>query len=131
LQQKASNKFIFFCLKMTDIILQCTLDDARIMTKILSAISFKQNQTAIVVVTDGGMKVYTESSSTLQACGWLRKELFSDYTFKQPENEPSPMFGCNLTTLLQCLSVSDEGTLGGSTAVKLCYAGPGHPLVLM
>lgn len=40
------------------------------------------------------------------------------------------MFGCNLTTLLNCLSVSDD-TVGGSTAVKICYAGPGHPLVVM
>eukprot|EP00299_Pterocystis_sp_00344_P010430 c4657_g1_i1.p1 GENE.c4657_g1_i1~~c4657_g1_i1.p1 ORF type:complete len:296 (-),score=78.28 c4657_g1_i1:29-916(-) len=113
-----------------DIVLQCQLDDGRVLSKILAAIHLKQNQNATVVITEGGLKIYTESSQSFQASGWLRKELFSDFQFRQPDNDPSPMFGVNLTNLLQCLSMSEE-SVSASTAVKICYAGPGHPLVLM
>ncbi|KAF3848999.1 hypothetical protein F7725_015496 [Dissostichus mawsoni] len=86
-------------------VLVASLDNARNLSNILKAITFKDH--AIFSATPNGLKVTVEDSKCLQANAFIQSEIFQEYTIK----EDSVGFQVNLTVLLDCLNI-----FGGSTA---------------
>ncbi|CAG0894791.1 unnamed protein product, partial [Cyprideis torosa] len=87
------------------------------------------NETALITATEQGLKVTVEEARCVQATAFLAEELFAEYEIVNK----SLSFCVNLRVLLDCLTIFGESTLPGSPSpsLKLCYAGTGHPLVLL
>ncbi|KAG7269829.1 hypothetical protein CRUP_032352 [Coryphaenoides rupestris] len=90
-------------------ILVASLDNARNISNVLKAITFKDH--AIFSATPNGLKA----------------DIFQEFTIK----EDSVGFQVNLTVLLDCLTIFGGSTVPGvTTALRMCYAGYGYPLTL-
>ncbi|XP_028401770.1 cell cycle checkpoint protein RAD1-like [Dendronephthya gigantea] len=107
-------------------ILVAQLFNARNLTNILKAIHFKETSTCFL--SANGIKVTVESAKCVQANAFIQAGIFHEFNF----NEDCATFRINLDNLLACLdifgSVRDNSI---TTALKMCYAGHGSPLVLM
>lgn len=108
-----------------DYILVASLDNARNLSNILKAITFKDH--AIFSATPNGLKVTVEDSKCLQANAFIQAGIFQEYTIK----DDLVGFQVNLTVLLDCLNIFGGSTVPGvSTALRMCYKGYGYPLTL-
>ena len=63
-------------------------------------------------------------------------DIFQEYYLKPGEEEGEDIcFSVNLGTVLECLNMFGgtgvEGGAAGSPNLKMCYAGYGHPLILL
>ncbi|XP_061589643.1 cell cycle checkpoint protein RAD1 [Cololabis saira] len=106
-------------------VLVATLDNARNLSNILKAITFKDH--AIFTVTPNGLKVTVEDSKCLQANVFIQAEIFQEFTIK----EDLVVFQLNLTVLLDCLNIFGGSPIAGApTALRMCYRGYGYPLTL-
>ncbi|KAI4886513.1 hypothetical protein NFI96_024877 [Prochilodus magdalenae] len=101
-------------------ILVASLDNARNLSNVLKAISFKDH--AIFNATQNGLKVTVEDSKCLQANAFIQADIFQEFTLK----EDVVGFQVNLTVLLDCLTIFG----GVNTALRMCYNGYGYPLTL-
>jgi len=85
-------------------------------------------QSAVVVVTSDGLKVTVEDSKCVQANAFIQADMFQQFVL----SEEMISFKISLTVLLDCLNIfGSGGTPGAHTALKMCYAGRGHPLVMV
>ncbi|XP_052432449.1 cell cycle checkpoint protein RAD1 [Carassius gibelio] len=106
-------------------ILIASLDNARNLSNILKAISFRDH--AIFNATQNGLKVTVEDSKCLQANAFIQADIFQEYIIK----EDTVGFQVNLTVLLDCLTIFGGSTVPGvCTALRMCYNGYGYPLTL-
>uniref|UniRef100_A0A3P9K7N5 Cell cycle checkpoint protein RAD1 n=1 Tax=Oryzias latipes TaxID=8090 RepID=A0A3P9K7N5_ORYLA len=106
-------------------VLVASLDNARNLSNILKAITFKDH--AVFTATPNGLKVTVEDSKCLQANAFIQTEIFQEFTLK----EDLVTFQINLTVLLDCLNIFGGNTVAGtSTALRMCYKGYGYPLTL-
>uniref|UniRef100_A0A3Q2X0H5 RAD1 homolog (S. pombe) n=1 Tax=Haplochromis burtoni TaxID=8153 RepID=A0A3Q2X0H5_HAPBU len=136
-------------------VLVANLDNARNLSNILKAITFKDH--AIFTATTNGLKVTVEDSKCLQANAFIQAEIFQEFTIR----EDLVAFQINLTVLLDCLNIFGGTTTPGkihknkrikkklhlrwdstcflsvfcdaagvSTALRMCYKGYGYPLTL-
>jgi len=107
-------------------ILVAKLDNARNLHNILKAVHFKESATCFV--SSNGLKFTVEDAKCVQANAFVQSGIFQEFIFK----EESATFRINLNVLLECLNIfgssKDTGTF---TALKMCYAGYGSPLILM
>ncbi|XP_074635306.1 cell cycle checkpoint protein RAD1-like isoform X1 [Acropora palmata] len=107
-------------------ILVAKLDNARNLHSILKAVHFKESATCFV--SSNGLKFTVEDAKCVQANAFVQSGIFQEYTFK----EESATFRISLNVLLECLNIfgssKDTATF---TALKMCYAGYGYPLILM
>uniref|UniRef100_A0A667YPN3 RAD1 homolog (S. pombe) n=1 Tax=Myripristis murdjan TaxID=586833 RepID=A0A667YPN3_9TELE len=105
--------------------LVASLDNARNLSNILKAITFKDH--AIFSATPNGLKVTVEDNKTLQANAFIQAEIFQEFTIR----EDSVGFQVNLTVLLDCLTIFGGSTVPGvTTSLRMCYMGYGYPLTL-
>ncbi|KAK1785955.1 hypothetical protein P4O66_017702 [Electrophorus voltai] len=88
-------------------ILVASLDNARNLSNILKAISFKDH--AIFNATQNGLKVTVEDSKCLQANAFIQADIFQEFTIKQDVIG----FQVNLTVLLDCLTIFGGSTVPG------------------
>uniref|UniRef100_A0A8C7YQ69 RAD1 homolog (S. pombe) n=1 Tax=Oryzias sinensis TaxID=183150 RepID=A0A8C7YQ69_9TELE len=106
-------------------VLVASLDNARNLSNILKAITFKDH--AVFTATPNGLKVTVEDSKCLQANAFIQTEIFQEFTLK----EDLVTFQINLTVLLDCLNIFGGNAVAGtSTALRMCYKGYGYPLTL-
>jgi len=107
-------------------LLVASLDNARNVSTVLKAVHFKD--TATVFASPMGLKVTVEDAKCAQANAFIQEALFHQYKIK----EEQLAFKINLTVLLECLTIfGGSSGPGGSTSLKMCYAGYGCPLILM
>lgn len=107
-------------------ILVAKLDNARNMTTMLKAIHFKD--TAIVYASENGLKVTVEDSKCVLANAFIQSDLFQQFVLRVEQTT----FTINLTVLMECLSIFGASSQPSTTtAMKMCYSGYGHPLILM
>ncbi|KAM5191483.1 cell cycle checkpoint protein RAD1 [Mantella aurantiaca] len=103
----------------------CSLDNARNLSNILKAVHFKDH--AACFATSNGLKVTVETAKCLQANAFIQAGIFQEFSVQ----EESVMFRINLTVLLDCLTIFGASAAPASpTALKMCYRGYGHPLIL-
>ncbi|XP_018418963.1 PREDICTED: cell cycle checkpoint protein RAD1 [Nanorana parkeri] len=103
----------------------CSLDNVRNLSNILKAIQFKDH--AACFATSNGIKVTVENAKCLQANAFIQAGIFQEFNIQ----EESVMFRINLTVLLDCLTIFGSSALPATpTALKMCYRGYGHPLIL-
>ncbi|XP_026853450.2 cell cycle checkpoint protein RAD1 isoform X3 [Electrophorus electricus] len=88
-------------------ILVASLDNARNLSNILKAISFKDH--AIFNATQNGLKVTVEDSKCLQANAFIQADIFQEFTIRQDVIG----FQVNLTVLLDCLTIFGGSTVPG------------------
>lgn len=82
----------------------------------------------MIVVTTDGLKVTVEDSKCVQANAFIQADMFQQFVLSQE----TLSFKINLTVLLECLNIFGSGSAAGATtALKMCYAGDGHPLVIV
>uniref|UniRef100_A0A1A8GMD6 Cell cycle checkpoint protein RAD1 n=1 Tax=Nothobranchius korthausae TaxID=1143690 RepID=A0A1A8GMD6_9TELE len=106
-------------------ILVTSLDNARNLSNLLKAISFKDH--AVFTTTPNGLKVTVEDCKCVQANAFIQADIFQEFTIK----EDLITFQVNLTVLLDCLNIFGGSTSAGiSTALRMCYKGYGYPLTL-
>uniref|UniRef100_A0A8C4R642 Cell cycle checkpoint protein RAD1 n=1 Tax=Eptatretus burgeri TaxID=7764 RepID=A0A8C4R642_EPTBU len=101
------------------------LDNVRNFSNILRAVHFKDQ--AAFCVTANGIKVTVEDSKCMQANAFIQAGIFHEYHVKAD----SVTFRINLTALLGCLTIFGSSSQSGTTAMKMCYRGDGHPLVAL
>ncbi|RMX51697.1 hypothetical protein pdam_00008113 [Pocillopora damicornis] len=106
-------------------ILVAKLDNARNLLNVLRAVYFKESATCFV--SSNGIKVTVEDAKCVQANAFVQRGIFQEFVFK----EESATFRINLNILLECLNIfgSSKDTRT-CTAMKMCYAGYGSPLIL-
>lgn len=106
-------------------ILVAKLDNARNLLNVLKAVYFKESATCFV--SSNGVKVTVEDAKCVQANAFVQRGIFQEFVFK----EESATFRINLNILLECLNIfgSSKDTRT-CTAMKMCYAGYGSPLIL-
>ncbi|CAB4002681.1 Cell cycle checkpoint RAD1, partial [Paramuricea clavata] len=107
-------------------ILMAQLFNTRNLSNMLKAIHFKETSTCFV--SSNGIKVTVESAKCVQANAFIQAGIFHEFHFR----EDSATFRINLNNLLGCLNIfgsaRDNSTM---TALKMCYAGHGSPLILI
>uniref|UniRef100_A0A6A7FVG9 Cell cycle checkpoint protein RAD1-like n=1 Tax=Hirondellea gigas TaxID=1518452 RepID=A0A6A7FVG9_9CRUS len=102
------------------------IDNAKNVLHLLKAINFKD--TATVFASNNGLKVTVEESKSMQANAFIQAEMFQEYSI----TEEMVTFKINLNVLVECLSIfGGSSTPGVTPALKLCYNGPGSPLVVL
>ena len=75
-----------------------------------------------------GFKISCEDAKCTQGIAFVHAPLFQEYSVK----EECVCIKINLTILIECLNIFGSNSVGGgSTALKICYEGYGHPLVLL
>ncbi|XP_052599090.1 cell cycle checkpoint protein RAD1 isoform X1 [Peromyscus californicus insignis] len=105
--------------------LVASLDNVRNLSTVLKAIHFKEH--AACFATKNGLKVTVENAKCVQANAFIQAEVFQEFIIQ----EESVTFRINLTILLDCLSIfGSSPTPGTLTALRMCYQGYGHPLML-
>ncbi|XP_012974481.1 cell cycle checkpoint protein RAD1 isoform X2 [Mesocricetus auratus] len=105
--------------------LVASLDNVRNLSTVLKAIHFKEH--AACFATKNGLKVTVENAKCVQANAFIQAEVFQEFIIR----EESVTFRINLTILLDCLSIfGSSPTPGTLTALRMCYQGDGHPLML-
>ncbi|XP_077319002.1 cell cycle checkpoint protein RAD1 [Lithobates pipiens] len=103
----------------------CSLDNARNLSNILKAINFKDH--AACFATSNGLKFTVENAKCLQANAFIQAGIFQEFSIQ----EESVIFRINLTVLLDCLTIFGASAVPATpTALKMCYSGYGHPLML-
>ncbi|XP_040194182.1 cell cycle checkpoint protein RAD1 [Rana temporaria] len=103
----------------------CSLDNARNLSNILKAINFKDH--AACFATSNGLKFTVENAKCLQANAFIQAGIFQEFSVQ----EESVIFRINLTVLLDCLTIFGASAVPATpTALKMCYRGYGHPLML-
>ncbi|XP_043226756.1 cell cycle checkpoint protein RAD1-like isoform X1 [Amphibalanus amphitrite] len=107
-------------------VLVAKIDNVKNVSQLLKAVHFKES--AVVVVTSDGLKVTVEDSKCVQANAFIQADMFQQFVLSQE----TLSFKINLSVLLECLNIfGSGGTAGATTALKMCYAGDGHPLVIV
>ena len=82
---------------------------------------------AVFCAIDTGFKISCEDAKCTQGIAFIHADLFQEYSVK----EDSVCIKINLSILIECLNIFGTASMsGGSTALKICYEGYGHPLVL-
>ncbi|KAM5264532.1 cell cycle checkpoint protein RAD1 [Ctenodactylus gundi] len=105
--------------------LVASLDNVRNLSTILKAIHFREH--AAFFATKNGIKVTVENAKCVQANAFIQAGVFQEFVVQ----EESVIFQINLTVLLDCLSIfGSSPTPGTLTALRMCYQGYGHPLML-
>ncbi|XP_012874062.1 PREDICTED: cell cycle checkpoint protein RAD1 isoform X1 [Dipodomys ordii] len=106
--------------------LVASLDNVRNLSTILKAIHFREYATC--VATDNGIRVTVENAKCVQANAFIQADIFREFMIK----EESVTFRINFTVLLDCLSIFGSSSMpaGTYTALRMCYQGYGHPLIL-
>ncbi|XP_005386246.1 PREDICTED: cell cycle checkpoint protein RAD1 isoform X2 [Chinchilla lanigera] len=105
--------------------LVASLDNVRNFSTILKAIHFQDHATCFV--TKNGVKVTVENAKCVQANAFIKAGVFQEFLVRE---EPI-IFRINLTVLLDCLSIFGSNPMPGTlTALRMCYQGYGHPLML-
>lgn len=105
--------------------LVASLDNVRNLSTVLKAIHFKEHATCFA--TKNGIKVTVENAKCVQANAFIQADVFQEFIIQ----EESVTFRINLTILLDCLSIfGSSPTPGTLTALRMCYQGYGHPLML-
>lgn len=103
------------------------MDNAKNLTTILKAVNFRELATCFI--SSNGLKITVEQAKCVQANAFVQASLFQQFSFLPSAPD---VFRLNLTALIECLSIFGGG---GSpelhTALKMCYAGHGHPLTLL
>lgn len=111
-------------------VLIAKIDNSKCLVRILQSISFKELVT--VNASENGLKFTVEDSKCLQASAFVQSSLFESYVLK----EESVSFTIPLGVLLECLNIFGSGSVNTTnsnvtpTALKMCYAGYGNPLVV-
>ncbi|XP_037092708.1 cell cycle checkpoint protein RAD1-like isoform X2 [Pollicipes pollicipes] len=107
-------------------VLVAKIDNVKNVSQLLKAVHFRES--AMVVVTSDGLKVTVEDSKCVQANAFIQADMFQPFVL----SEETLSFKINLSVLLDCLNIFGSGsTAGATTALKMCYAGEGHPLVIV
>ncbi|XP_023563244.1 cell cycle checkpoint protein RAD1 [Octodon degus] len=102
-----------------------SLDNVRNFSTILKAIHFRDHATCFT--TKNGIKVTVENAKCVQANAFIQAEVFQEFLVQ----EETVVFRVNLTVLLDCLSIFGSNPMPGTlTALRMCYQGYGHPLML-
>lgn len=99
------------------------LDNAKILHQLVKSVNFKDH--AIFCALENGFKISCEDAKCTQGIAFVHSSLFQEYSVK----EECVCIRINLSILIECLNIF--GSMGGvTTALKICYEGYGHPLVL-
>ena len=107
-------------------VLIAKLDNVRTVSNILKAVNFKE--TAIVFISDNGLKVTVEDSKCVQANAFLQSALFQEYHISEDDSA----FRINLSVVIECLNIfGTNPTSGTMTALELRYNGNGEPLIML
>lgn len=101
------------------------LDNAKLLHQLVKAVSFKDH--AIFCALENGFKISCEDAKATQGIAFVHSDLFQEYSVK----EECVCIKINLSILIECLNIFGTVSMNGvSTALKICYEGYGHPLVL-
>ncbi|KAL3252106.1 hypothetical protein MRX96_054919 [Rhipicephalus microplus] len=82
------------------------LDNAKDLSQLLRAISIKE--VATVEINDMGIRVIAQEGKCVQAIAFVQRELFENYSLK----EPTLSFDISLSIWLECLTMF--GAMGGT-----------------
>ncbi|NXY87705.1 RAD1 protein, partial [Alcedo cyanopectus] len=102
-----------------------SLDNVRRLSSLLKAVHFQDHATCFA--TANGLRVTVEDAKCIQANAFIQAEIFQEFAVQ----EQSVTFRINLSVLLDCLTIFGISSLSGTlTALRMCYRGYGHPLML-
>ncbi|XP_064392119.1 LOW QUALITY PROTEIN: cell cycle checkpoint protein RAD1-like [Halichondria panicea] len=109
-----------------DCLLVARMDNSRVLASILKAISFREKATCFI--SSNGLKMTVEQAKCVQASAFIQSSLFRQFQYSP--DYPS-VFVISLSALIECLSIFGPTAPDAHTALKMSYAGKGHPLSLL
>eukprot|EP00117_Sycon_ciliatum_P002533 scpid93855/ scgid2304/ Cell cycle checkpoint protein RAD1; DNA repair exonuclease rad1 homolog; Rad1-like DNA damage checkpoint protein &gt; Cell cycle checkpoint protein RAD1; DNA repair exonuclease rad1 homolog len=101
------------------------MDNAKNLSNILKAVHFKEMATCSL--SGNGLKVTVEDCKCVQANAFVQSGVFQEFSF----SKDSATFKINLNVFMDCLNIFAGNTPGSPTALRMCYAGYGCPLILL
>lgn len=98
-----------------------TLDHLKTFHSILRAIAFTES--AVFQIGDQGIKIIVEEARTVQASAYIKKggNSFTEYRYKEQNEEPVTSFSINLKVILEHLNMFSED----DSQLKMLYKGEG------
>jgi len=113
----------------------CRIDNARIISNLLSAVHFGKNQYATVMIHKKGIKVTVEEGKELQASVFMQEDLFQEFTIK----EEIIRFRILLHILIEALNIFSSSATSSQaqfsstslTSMRMMYSRYGDPLFLV
>jgi len=109
------------------------MDSVKILSQLLKCISFREYSTWFI--SSNGIKVTVEDAKCVQSNAFIKSNLFQEFHLKTGRGDKPGSddlsFSINLRVVLECLNCLSLGDAHSSPCVKICYAGYGHPLILL
>ena len=104
-------------------VLKGKVDNVKNLSQLIKCINFKE--IAVFFASQNGIKIVVEDSKCVQASAFIGTDIFTEFTI----NEELVSFRLDITVLLECLSMFDQGSTPAS--LNLYYRGNGFPLRLV
>ena len=90
-------------------------------------------------ISGNGIKVTVEDAKCVQSNAFIKSDIFSEFELKpgrgDEEGSDDLSFSINLNVVIECLNmfggVGAGENLGANPCLKICYAGYGHPFILL
>jgi cell cycle checkpoint protein len=115
------------------------LDNVKLFSQLLKSIHFRDMSTWSV--SANGIKVTVEDAKSVQTNAYIKGDIFDEFSLKPGRGDElgtdDLSFSVKLGTVLECLNMfggvgaGGEGGAPGSPNLKICYAGYGHPFILL
>jgi len=113
------------------------LENVKILSQLLKTINFREQSTWFI--SANGIKVTVEDAKCVQSNAFIKSDIFSEFELKpgrgDEEGSDDLSFSINLNVIIECLNmfggVGAGESLGANPCLKICYAGYGHPFILL
>jgi len=113
------------------------LENVKILSQLLKTINFRDQSTWFISVN--GIKVTVEDAKCVQSNAFIKSDIFSEFQLKPGRGDEKGSddlsFSINLNVVIECLNmfggVGAGESLGANPCLKICYAGYGHPFILL
>ncbi|XP_003743538.1 cell cycle checkpoint protein RAD1-like [Galendromus occidentalis] len=110
-----------------EFVLEAILDCPKVLLNVIKAVRLRKKR-ATLEISPEGIKFISEEDKWIQAVGFLQKQLFKQYDFKNGESCEEVSFEVSLDHLEHCLNLFNASW--ATSTVKIVYPGKDNTFVL-
>lgn len=110
-----------------EFVLEAVLDCPKVLLNVIRAVRPRKKRATLEIGSDG-IKLISEEDKWIQAVGFLQKQLFKQYEFKNEGVNDEVSFDVSLEHLEQCLNLFNASW--ATSTVKMVYPGKDNTFVL-
>ncbi|CAO1382177.1 unnamed protein product [Diamesa serratosioi] len=98
----------------------------KLFMNVIKALNFVDNTE--IQLSEEGLKYVVEESKSFQTTAYVKKDFFSRFIYRAPEDVEMLSFGVNMTTFTEFLNAFLDNDL---SSMKMIYYGEGNPLAFI